>query len=241
MAPELFPDNITHPADQLQRMFEVGQSIRVSESSLDAYYGKYAAEHKRWQQNDFAEAVRDCLSDLRTVQRYAQEQTEEEAEDQAITLEQAEALWAELKTVRRNYDKVNARNLLSHHDEMQVGRLLRGEMLPEHLEHEENAKGILAVYEAKQAYEAVAGQLTRYKRQIRAKRMKQADEYALDAIGGTRDPWLVATGKAQGLSNQEKAVLWQLQNKSWKPYSNPYDRKIGQEIYDILWEDDGGE
>jgi len=29
-------------------------------------------------------------------------------------------------------------------------------------------------------------------------------------------------------------VLWQLQNKSWKPKSNPYDREVGQRVYAAL-------
>lgn len=36
------------------------------------------------------------------------------------------------------------------------------------------------------------------------------------------------------LTDSQKAVLWQLANKSWKPYSNPYDTDIGQAVYDEL-------
>ena len=36
------------------------------------------------------------------------------------------------------------------------------------------------------------------------------------------------------LSDSERAVLWQLTNKSWKPYSNPYDTNIGEAVYDEL-------
>ena len=36
------------------------------------------------------------------------------------------------------------------------------------------------------------------------------------------------------LSDQEKAVLWQLQNKTWKAKSNPYDKEVGQKVYDAL-------
>lgn len=33
------------------------------------------------------------------------------------------------------------------------------------------------------------------------------------------------------LTDKEKAVLWQIANKSWKPANNPYDTGIGEEIY----------
>ena len=39
------------------------------------------------------------------------------------------------------------------------------------------------------------------------------------------------------LSSQQKAVLWQLQDKSWKPKSNPYDKKVGQLVYDAMSSD----
>ena len=41
---ELFPADITHPADRLQRMKEVAESIRVIKQNLDEFYGP---EHKR--------------------------------------------------------------------------------------------------------------------------------------------------------------------------------------------------
>lgn len=37
-----------------------------------------------------------------------------------------------------------------------------------------------------------------------------------------------------GLTNEQKAVLWQLQNKSWKANKNPFDSAVGQEVYDYL-------
>lgn len=42
-----------------------------------------------------------------------------------------------------------------------------------------------------------------------------------------------------GLTNEQKAVLWQLQNKSWKPNKNPFSTAVGQTVYDYL-HDEGG-
>lgn len=36
------------------------------------------------------------------------------------------------------------------------------------------------------------------------------------------------------LSNAQKAVLWQLQDKRWKPYKNPYSSSIGAQVYHRL-------
>ncbi len=57
---------------------------------------------------------------------------------------------------------------------------------------------------------------------------------ALDAWGGGDDTLLLLTGNATPLTNREKAILWQIQNASWKPGRNPYDKEIGQEVYDLL-------
>lgn len=40
------------------------------------------------------------------------------------------------------------------------------------------------------------------------------------------------------LTREQKAVLWQLQNKSWTPRNNPYDTRIGEYIYDNLYNEE---
>lgn len=37
-----------------------------------------------------------------------------------------------------------------------------------------------------------------------------------------------------GLTKAEAAVLWQIQNKSWKPESNPFSKKTGRKVYNDL-------
>ena len=44
----------------------------------------------------------------------------------------------------------------------------------------------------------------------------------------------VAINGMLGLTNEQKAVLWQLQNKSWKPNKNPFDTAAGQAVYDAF-------
>jgi|GEM_PF-1035110 len=59
---------------------------------------------------------------------------------------------------------------------------------------------------------------------------------ALDSMGGGEGLSLpTLDGGASGtLTNTQKAVLWQLYNKSWKPGKNPYDTTVGQWVYDAL-------
>ena len=48
-----------------------------------------------------------------------------------------------------------------------------------------------------------------------------------------------AIGSMPGLTDEERGVLWQLQNKSWKPGKNPFSVKAGERVYKDL-QDGGG-
>ena len=41
-----------------------------------------------------------------------------------------------------------------------------------------------------------------------------------------------------GLTDEQRAVLWQMQNKSWNPRNNPFDRSVGKEIHALLNQED---
>lgn len=180
MAPALFPYDISHPADQLVRMLEVAQSIEKTEKSLNEYYGPDAEEFKRWAKNDFKEAVYDSLQELRTVKRYADERTAKAnaAAEAAITPEQAAEAYRQLKKARWETEKAKAKNLLTDHDKIQLGRLLRGEIELRHLDPDtDNVKGIRAVYAATAEYERLVKLLTDYKKRQRAALLEAADRY----------------------------------------------------------------
>ena len=182
MAPELFPDSITHPGDQLRHILETAKGIRVSEQSLNEAYGPEAEEFKRWSRRDFDEAVADALGDLKQVKRYADEQTQQAEVKQTaqtpMTVQEVTELWGRVKGARRVYEIATARNLLTQHDEIQVGRLLRGELELEHLDPaRDNVKGITAVYEAKLEYEELAGRIRQWNQQRKAALREQADGF----------------------------------------------------------------
>lgn len=180
MAPALFPYDISHPADQLVRMFEVAQSIEKTEKSLNEYYGPDAEEFKRWAKNDFDTAIGDSIQELRTVKRYADERTAKAsaAAEAAITPEQAAEAYKQLKKARWEAEKAKAKNLLTDHDKLQLGRLLRGEIELRHLDPDtDNVKGIRAVYEATAEYERLVKLLTDYKKRQRAALLEAADRY----------------------------------------------------------------
>lgn len=179
MAPGLFPENITHPADQLVHMAEVARSIAISKKTLDEFYGPDKETYRSWARNDFDVAVGEVVGDLHALRRFADERATAAAREAApATPEEAEEAYGKLKKARRTYERATAKNLLTQHDEMLVGRLLRHEMELEHLNPEtDNVKGITAVYEAKAEYERLCSLIAKYKRHIHSELRSEADKY----------------------------------------------------------------
>lgn len=179
MASELFPESITHPADQLVQMSEVSRSIAVSERLLSEYYGKDAEMYRSWARNEFDSLVSQTMGDLFAIRRFAAEKASKAAKEKAPTTPQeAMEVYKKLKNSRRVYERATARNLLTDHDEMMVGRLLRHEMELSHLDPErDNVKGITEVFEAKREYEEYCRLIRDYKKQLNKNRQSQADRY----------------------------------------------------------------
>ena len=176
MAPELFPPDITHPADQIQRMLEVSKSISVSEKSLDDHFGRNAEEYKKWARADFETAITDSLSALRTVKRYVEDG--KAPADKLHTIDEVQNAYKGLKEARKKYEIANAKNLLTDHDKIQVGRLLRGEIELKHLDStQDNVKGISAVFEAQEEYERISRTIREWNAQRKQELRDEADEY----------------------------------------------------------------
>ena len=50
-----------------------------------------------------------------------------------------------------------------------------------------------------------------------------------------------AIARIPGISLRERAALWQVQNKSWKAESNPFDAATGRKVKaELGWEDNKG-
>lgn len=202
MAPELFPPDITHPADQIQRMLEVSKSISVSEKSLDDHFGRNAEEYKKWARADFETAITDSLSALRTVKRYVEDG--KAPAEKLHTIDEVQNAYKDLKEARKKYEIANARNLLTDHDKIQVGRLLRGEIELKHLDStQDNVKGISAVFEAQEEYERIARTIREWNAQRKQELRDEADEY-LQTANDWKDK---KSGILYARETQERNVL----------------------------------
>lgn len=176
MAPELFPASVTHPADQLMQMFEVSKRIERVQRSLDEFHGEEAEEFKRWAKNDYEASVENMLGSLRVARRYAEARMrQKQARAVPTTLDEVKGLYADLKKLRRTYERAASKNLLTAEDNNVLNRLLRGDLAPEDVQGMENAKGILAMYEAKADYDATAAKIADWRRYQKAQRLAVAD------------------------------------------------------------------
>lgn len=66
----------------------------------------------------------------------------------------------------------------------------------------------------------------------------EIDRLKGDGTSVTQDLAEEAIRNVPGLDNQERAILWQLQNKSWKWNKNPFDKRVGREVYDRMHEEE---
>lgn len=187
MAPGFFPEDITKPTDQLERIADVADSIRISERTLDEYYGPDAAEYKRWAYDEFKQQIGRAYESLRTVRQIALEQDAKRAELKRLLeiaetgptegeLDRVKRLWDEGKKARRAYERAVRRNLLSDRDRQLLGQLMRGEISAEDIPSTANRAGIAEIYAAKREYEAFAGALKEFNTKRRAALRAQADD-----------------------------------------------------------------
>lgn len=187
MAPGFFPEDITNPTDQLERIADVADSIRISERTLDEYYGPDAAKYKRWAYDEFKQQIGRAYESLRTVRQIALEQDAKRAELERLLeiaetgptegeLDRVKRLWDEGKKARRAYERAVRRNLLSDRDRQLLGQLMRGEISAEDIPSTANRAGIAEIYAAKREYEAFAGALKEFNTKRRAALRAQADD-----------------------------------------------------------------
>ncbi len=184
MAPELFPVEITHPADQLMHMLEIADGIRKTEQTLDEAHGEDAEVFKEAAKDEFHAALNSAAVDFKRVKRYSDEQgrktekKEEEKKARIETKEEVQEAYKNLKATRRNLDKVTRKALLTDEDTVRVGQLLRGEINPMSLNTEtDNVKDILAVYNAKKEYEQYAKRIRDWNRRRKEGLAAEAREY----------------------------------------------------------------
>ena len=211
--PGMFPTDIRHPADRLQRMYEVGRDIRKAQMTLEQYYGPETEKYKAFARGEFENNLGEVLTELRNVKRVLEERAEKEREQKLIpqTVEEVLKIYKIMKDSKREYEKVNAKQLLSDTDRELLNRAMRGEVNLDNIADDGryNLQGVKAVYAAKQVYEQQARVIRDYNRKRKAGLRNQADTYLKNA-GSWKDK---RAGILYSRETQERNVYDIVKNK----------------------------
>lgn len=177
--PELFPESITHPADQLQKIFEVVREIAASRNAIETPDGTERA----YMEHEYNEEVSSLASQLYA----ARERTLEEASDASTVKESKLSIEEEAKRVLelgremprlvRNMKKLSGKVLLTNHDEGVVRDLLTGNVSEEEVRRREpDADAIMQVYEARKPYEDAVAKMKLYRARVNARNRETASQ-----------------------------------------------------------------
>ncbi len=202
--PELFPADITHPADQLLKIAEVADSIRITETNMADYAdGAYAEDFKEYMRNEFNNSFDTVLKQFKMAGRYinsVESKNKASEEATALTVKDVIKLHADKTSLQRNYDKLAKREFLTDEDNVALDQLVRGKKTFEQLDPDLNIAGIKKVYEAKKALDEVQTQVDEYKKQVRKNFSNEAK-----SLIETSDDWKDVSGNLLlNLNTQER-------------------------------------
>ena len=141
--------------------------------------GPEAEKNKNFARSDFQAAINQCMSHMQGIRRYLKEKQDLKTMDLS-NVKPYKELWKTAKRAKRNYSVVMAKSLLTYSDQIQLGRLLRGEITLEALSSTYNVEEIREAYEAKREYEDAMIALRAFKRAVKAARMEQASDHIGD-------------------------------------------------------------
>lgn len=191
--PEMFPQTITHPGDQLRRIAEVRAGIEKTEIDLSQYKGEEAEEFKKFARHEFDRIMNDMIDEVNVAKRYEEDRAASKAAEKILGLlpEEVREAYERDKTLKKAESKAKRLNLLTKDDRNTVDRLLRGELTLDQLPQGSNKKGIKAVFEAEKARTENMKPVMQYRADLRESRTARAEEIIANA-----DLW---KDKANGL------------------------------------------
>lgn len=166
--PELFPNDIINPADQLRRIAEVQNSIVATDNNLNLYAENFS-EFRQWAKNDFDKAIGKLAMEARQVKKVQDEKlAKQEAKEtdremvKNTTAENMRQIHELQKQYQRIYDKAMSTEILTDRDKVYVDRLVKGEITVEDLPYGVNKGGIIKVFKAKQPLEGIKKSIKEY-------------------------------------------------------------------------------
>ena len=173
--PELFPEDIINPTDQLEKISEVAKDISKVEMNVAAYNDKYMGEDYRdWARAEFDKDINSFTQDLNLADRYNAETNEKEKI--GVDKETVKNIYKQMPATKKTYEKALAKEVLTKKDLIQVDRLLNDEITAQEIPDGLNKKGIMKVASAKYEYHTLQKMIKEYQDDIRSRRAEWVEE-----------------------------------------------------------------
>ena len=188
--PELFPENIINPEDQLEKMRDVAESIKPTEErlrDLGINYGSSVEESARKAFNTAVEDMNESLADVINFKRErgkraeAKEQRRAVVEEMHTNIKETKKMFSTSKDLNKKLAKLKNRYLWTEADGNALQRVLNGEITLEELPKNANKKAVNAVYETAKAAAETDQRLKDYKRGVAEQRRDMARELTINS------------------------------------------------------------
>ncbi|MBQ2897615.1 MAG: hypothetical protein IJE46_04770 [Clostridia bacterium] len=176
--PDLFPDDIIAPSDQLLRIAEVMERLKPLEYTLEEREAQFKEDYRK----EFMKGIGEFEKRLEDVSRYEKARELSDVQNvhgrDELTVEEANNIYAELKDARKNYEKVMQKELLTLGDKKQVELVLSGDVEIENINPKRfNVEGIKKAVEARAPVELLNGALEKHKSAVKKRRFETAEKF----------------------------------------------------------------
>ena len=188
--PELFPENIINPEDQLEKMRDVAESIKPTEErlrDLGTNYGSSVEERAREAFNTAVEDMNESLADVINFKRErgkraeAKEQRRAVVEQMHTNIKETKKIFSTSKDLNKKLSQMKNRYLWTEADGNALQRVLNGEITLDELPKNANKKAVNAVYETAKAAAETDQRLKDYKRGVAEQRRDMARELTINS------------------------------------------------------------
>ena len=195
--PAYFPENIVHPAEQMQQIARVADDMTLQRYKLQDVT---SAEEKAAMEAAYYDTIGRAEENMTKLQQVKQERTQRrinrileseiEVDADQISTKEAKALYDQRYQLQKNVERVKRNKLLTEGDQVLLEKLLHGEITEETIRNTlgKDAENLLEIYHAEKPYRKVQKILGDYKNRQNEKRQELAEQTLGDVRIG-KDGW----------------------------------------------------
>ena len=195
--PAYFPENIVHPAEQMQQIAKVADDMTLQRYKLQDVT---SAEEKAAMEAAYYDTIGRAAENMTKLQQVKQERTQRrinrileseiEVDADQISTKEAKALYDQRYQLQKNVERVKRNKLLTEGDQVLLEKLLHGEITEETIRNTlgKDAENLLEIYHAEKPYRKVQKILGDYKNRQNEKRQELAEQTLGDVRIG-KDGW----------------------------------------------------